>query len=114
MKRIGKGDYAWSTNRDDLPEKARNMTEQVKGYLETDELPLMSAGIAKLAARCGLDYLYTQERARIPMPTDYHLDEDGKPRCRRQDASRNNLTLQTQDRRLSCPQCLDLAREDTN
>ena len=36
MKRIGKGDYAWSTNRDDLPGHARLMTKEVKGYLKTE------------------------------------------------------------------------------
>ena len=114
MKRIGKGDYAWSTNRDDLPGHARLMTKEVKGYLKTeaDQRPLMSVGIAKLAARCGLDYLYTDERALIPMPTDYHLDDGGKPRCRRNDESRKNLVSHPADQRLSCPKCLSLRPED--
>ena len=37
MKRIGKGDYAWSVSHADLPRMAQNMSQQVKGHLEKDE-----------------------------------------------------------------------------
>ena len=112
MKRIGKGDYAWSVSHADLPRMAQNMSQQVKGHLEKDEGPLMSVGLAKLSARCGLDYLYSDERARIRMPTDYHLDDNAKPRCGRKDESAKYRTSNPTDPRLSCPECLDLAKLD--
>ena len=102
MKRIGKGDYVWSVKRDDLPGMAERMTAQVIGYLN-DENAMMAAGIAKLAARCGLDYLHTEEREQIPLPTDYHLNENGKPACGRNDESRKYRT--TDSSRITCPAC---------
>ena len=83
----GTGDYVWSVKRDDLPGMAERMTAQVIGYLN-DQDGMMAAGIAKLAARCGLDYLHAEEREQVPLPTDYHLNENGKPACGRNDESR--------------------------
>ena len=71
MKRIGKGDYAWSTTRADLETEAGAIGLQSLEYAEKGD-EMMAVGTALLAGRCGLDFIDTEARERLPRGNDVH------------------------------------------
>ena len=69
MKRIGKGDYAWSTRRADLEERTAAIGMQAAAYAAEGDT-MMAAGTASLAGRCALDFIDAETRERVPRAND--------------------------------------------
>ena len=81
MKRIGKGDYAWSTRRADLEERTAAIGMQAAAYAAEGDT-MMAAGTASLAGRCALDFIDAETRERVPRANDVHYaDDGGRPRA---------------------------------
>ena len=108
MKRIGKGDYAWSTRRADLKERAAVIGLQAAGYAAEGDT-MMAAGTASLAGRCALDFIDAETRERLPRENDVHYADDStqeRPLCGRKASSPYEKPATTpSERRTDCWKC---------
>ena len=108
MKRIGKGDYAWSTRRADLKERAAVIGLQAAGYAAEGDT-MMAAGTASLAGRCALDFTDAETREQTPRGNDVHYADDstrGRPLCGQKASSPYEKPATTRsERRTDCWKC---------
>ena len=116
MKRIGKGDYAWSTTRADLERRAAVIGTQVIAYINDGDT-MMAAGTAKLAARCALDFTDAETRERLPRAIDVHYADDTtgrRPLCGRRQTIPNEKPATTpHEHRTDCWKCRERLRKRT-
>ena len=85
MKRIGKGDYAWSTTKADLQERAAVIGMQAAAYVDRKNT-MMAADTGLLTGRCALNFIDAEKRERLARANDVHYADDitrGRPLCGR-------------------------------
>ena len=113
MKRIGKGDYAWSTRRADLEERTAAIGMQAAAYAAEGDT-MMAAGTASLAGRCALDFIDAETRERVPRANDVHYADDptqGRPLCGRKTSSPHEKPATTpSEQRTDCWKCRELLK----
>ena len=114
MKRIGKGDYAWSKTRADLEGDAGVIGLQAAMYIDKGDT-MMAAGTALLAGRCALDFTDAETRERLPRANDVHYADDGtrgRPLCGRRETIPNEKPATTPHKhRTDCWKCLERLRK---
>lgn len=111
-KRIGKGEYAWSVQHKDLPGMAETIGSHAAAHALTGD-GLMGPGLAKLAARCYLDYAETEPRAQLDIPNEMHyaLPPARRPLCGRTRTPAGEPSRTTAvHARVTCTRC----RRDTD
>ena len=113
MRRIGKGDYAWSTTRADLEKRAAVIGSQAAAYIDDGDT-MMAAGTALLAGRCALDFIDAETRERLPRANDVHYADDatrGRPLCGRKATIPHEKSATTRsEHRTDCWKCRERLR----
>ena len=113
MKRIGKGDYAWSVTHAGLEKMAGILGEQTATHIAGHDT-LMAVGTARLAARCCLDFTDTEAREKLARPIDVHYARDANPKqpvCGWKPAHAGEIPATTTSRTgPNCRACTEIVR----